>query len=194
MTLDELRALITALETHGVEYVVIGAAALNALGIVRATEDIDIMVRPSADNVARLRRALGSLWDDPDIAQITAEDLSIASTPRAFEPASVSTRSDVVPVWKYRSVADMPPPPACEPGSQDHLQRWAALWARSTQLAGKRFRSGVFRYRSVAEADQAAEEMELRAASAASGVREAAPPDSTCTTRSSRNGSLDPGD
>jgi len=96
-----------------------------------------------------------------------------------------------VPVWKYRSVADMPPPPACEPGSRDHLQRWAALWARSTQLAGKRFRSGVFRYRSVADADQAAEGMELRAASTASSVRQTEPPASPCTTLSSRNGSLD---
>jgi hypothetical protein len=96
MTLDELRALITALETHGVEYVVIGAAALNALGIVRATEDIDIMVRPSADNVARLRRALGSLWDDPDIAQITAEDLAGAYPAVRYGPPQGSLYIDIV--------------------------------------------------------------------------------------------------
>lgn len=97
-----------------------------------------------------------------------------------------------MPVWKYRSIADMPPPPACEPGSQEHLQRWAALWARSTQLARKRFRSGVFRYRSVAEADRAADGMELRAAPAASGACEAAPPASTFASR--RNDSRDPED
>lgn len=96
MTLDELRALITALETHGVEYVVIGAAALNALGIVRATEDIDLMVRPSADNVARLRRALGSLWDDPDIAQITAEDLAGAYPAVRYGPPHGSLYIDIV--------------------------------------------------------------------------------------------------
>lgn len=96
MTLDELRALITALETHGVEYVVIGAAALNALGIVRATEDIDIMVRPSADNVARLRGALGSLWDDPDIAQITAEDLAGAYPAVRYGPPRGSLYIDIV--------------------------------------------------------------------------------------------------
>jgi hypothetical protein len=96
MTLDELRAVITALETHGVDYVVIGAAALNALGIVRATEDIDIMVRPSADNVARLRRALGSLWDDPDIAQITAEDLAGAYPAVRYGPPQGSLYIDIV--------------------------------------------------------------------------------------------------
>jgi hypothetical protein len=88
----------------------------------------------------------------------------------------------------------MPPPPACEPGSEDHLQRWEALWARSTQLAGKRFRSGVFRYRSVAEADQAADGMELCASPTASGVREAASSAATRATHSSRNGLLDPRD
>jgi len=96
MTLDELRALITALETHGVEYVVIGAAALNALGLVRATEDIDIMVRPSADNVARLRRALGSLWDDPAIAQITAEDLAGAYPAVRYGPPQGNLYIDIV--------------------------------------------------------------------------------------------------
>jgi hypothetical protein len=99
-----------------------------------------------------------------------------------------------VPVWKYRSVADMPPPPACVAGSEDHLQRWAVLWARSTQLAGKRFRSGVFRYRSVAEADQAAAAMELFVAPAAIGAPEPASPAATRASHSGRNGTLDPDD
>ncbi len=68
--------MVEALEREGVEYIVIGGAALNALGIVRATEHVDLMVRPSDENVARLRRALESLWDDPAIAEITAEDLA----------------------------------------------------------------------------------------------------------------------
>ncbi|NKC14096.1 MAG: hypothetical protein GKR94_18490 [Gammaproteobacteria bacterium] len=50
MTLDELRGICHALAGAGVEYVLIGGAALNVHGIVRATEDIDLMVRPDADN------------------------------------------------------------------------------------------------------------------------------------------------
>ena len=76
MTLDELRTVIAAFATEGVDYVLIGAAALNAHGIVRATEDIDVMVRATPENVARLRRALRSVWDDPTIDEITVEDLS----------------------------------------------------------------------------------------------------------------------
>ena len=54
----------------------VGAVALTLHGIVRATEDIDLFIRPEHDNVERLRRALTCVWDDPDIAQITATDLA----------------------------------------------------------------------------------------------------------------------
>ena len=76
MTLDDLEQILTALESVGVEYVVIGGAAVNAHGLVRATEDLDLMIRPSQENVARLRRSLRSIWDDPSIDEITAEDLA----------------------------------------------------------------------------------------------------------------------
>lgn len=65
-----------------------------------------------------------------------------------------------MPVWKYRSVAQMPPTPAYTPGSREHLERWAALWARASALGRKRFRSGVFRYRSVEESWREAGAME----------------------------------
>jgi len=74
--LDDLEQILTALESEGVEYVVIGGAAVNAHGLVRATEDLDLMIRPSQENVARLRRSLRSIWDDPSIDEITAEDLA----------------------------------------------------------------------------------------------------------------------
>jgi hypothetical protein len=55
--------------------VVVGGVALNILGLVRATEDLDLFVRPDPDNIHRLRVALKAVWADPDIDQITAEDL-----------------------------------------------------------------------------------------------------------------------
>ena len=57
MTVGGLRSLLAALQRAGVDYVLIGGAALNLHGIVRATEAIDIMVRSTPDNVARLRSA-----------------------------------------------------------------------------------------------------------------------------------------
>ena len=50
--------MLRALRDEGVEHLVIGAHALAAHGYVRATLDIDIWVRPSAGNAARIWRAL----------------------------------------------------------------------------------------------------------------------------------------
>ena len=52
---DEFFACLTA---HGVEFVVVGAYALAFHGSPRFTGDIDIFVRPTADNATRLLGAL----------------------------------------------------------------------------------------------------------------------------------------
>jgi hypothetical protein len=73
--LDEALRVIASLNEAHVDYVVVGGVALNLHGLIRATEDLDIFVRPDAENIERLRRALRNVWSDPDIDQITAEDL-----------------------------------------------------------------------------------------------------------------------
>lgn len=72
---DDALRVIESLNQHGVDYAVVGGVALNVHGLVRATEDIDIFVRPDPANIERLRAALKAVWPDPDIEQITAEDL-----------------------------------------------------------------------------------------------------------------------
>lgn len=73
---DTIQALLAALEEENVEYVLVGALALDVLGIGRLTEDIDLFVRPTEDNVDRLRRALGRVWNDASISEIAAADLA----------------------------------------------------------------------------------------------------------------------
>lgn len=96
MTLDALREFAAALEREGVDYVVVGAAALNAHGIIRATEDIDLMVRPTAENVERLRRALKAVWNDPAIDEITAEDLSGSYPVIRYGPPDGTVYFDII--------------------------------------------------------------------------------------------------
>lgn len=55
---DDFVDVLQALLSTGAEFVVVGAHALAALGIVRATGDIDILVRPSTDNAKRVYAAL----------------------------------------------------------------------------------------------------------------------------------------
>jgi hypothetical protein len=71
---DALRVL-SSLNHARVEYVVVGGVAMNLHGFVRATEDLDIFIRPEPENVERLRTALKAVWLDPSIDEITAEDL-----------------------------------------------------------------------------------------------------------------------
>jgi len=73
---DEARRILAAFEAEGVRYVLVGSMAMAAQGLVRATRDMDLFVSPDPENVARLRRALKSLFGgDPNVDQITAEDL-----------------------------------------------------------------------------------------------------------------------
>lgn len=73
--LDDALRVIEQFNQVGVDYVVVGGVALNVHGLVRATEDLDVFVRPEPGNIALVRQALRAVWDDPEIEQITAEDL-----------------------------------------------------------------------------------------------------------------------
>ncbi len=76
--LDEviLRQLFESLERERVEYVLVGGLALLVHGLGRTTEDIDLFVAPGEENTARLRAALSAVFHDPEIAEISAEDLA----------------------------------------------------------------------------------------------------------------------
>ena len=76
MDFEELLKLFRALVAHKVEYVVVGAVALALHGIVRGTQDVDLFVRPTEENVARLREALFDVWPDPAISEISAAELA----------------------------------------------------------------------------------------------------------------------
>ena len=75
MSEEVLAPLFRALHEHEVEYVLVGAMAINLLGLARATVDADFLVRPTPDNVERLRRAVRTVWDDPELDTLSAEDL-----------------------------------------------------------------------------------------------------------------------
>lgn len=68
--------VLRAFEAVGLEYVLIGATAMGVHGLVRATEDVDMFIKPTPENVERLRQALRTAYDaDPFIDDISADDL-----------------------------------------------------------------------------------------------------------------------
>ena len=60
-THDPLLDLLARLHDENVEYVLIGAQAVRLNGFVRATEDIDLLVKATRINGERIIRALGFL-------------------------------------------------------------------------------------------------------------------------------------
>lgn len=55
---QDFKDLLSTFNEHAVDYLVVGAHALAAHGHVRATKDLDVWVRPHADNAKRVMLAL----------------------------------------------------------------------------------------------------------------------------------------
>lgn len=62
-TYEDVVRIAELLESEGVEYALIGGYALALQGIVRLTEDVDVLVEPSLENSRRWVRALSKLPD-----------------------------------------------------------------------------------------------------------------------------------
>jgi hypothetical protein len=62
-----------------------------------------------------------------------------------------------MPIKKYRSVADMPRVLPCEPLSEECLARISRLWARASAMSPRIYPRGVFKFRSLEEAQAARE-------------------------------------
>ena len=84
--------LLRAFNAHGVEYLVVGAHALAAHGHVRATKDLDVWVRPTADNAKRVLEALAEFGAPLD--DLSADDLASPGT--VFQIGVEPVRIDVM--------------------------------------------------------------------------------------------------
>lgn len=60
-----------------------------------------------------------------------------------------------MPIRKFRDVADMPDETWREPGSPELARAIAGLWDFAARTAPRRFPPGVFRFRSIEEAEAA---------------------------------------
>jgi hypothetical protein len=64
---DPLLRLLSRLGEEGVEYILVGGQAVRLNGFLRATEDVDVLVRPTRENGERIKRALSFLESSREI-------------------------------------------------------------------------------------------------------------------------------
>ncbi len=84
--------MLSALSAAGVEFLIVGAHALAAHGVPRATGDLDIWVRPTPDNAARTLRALAAFG--APLSGLSVEDLTRPDT--VFQMGLPPARIDIL--------------------------------------------------------------------------------------------------
>jgi hypothetical protein len=76
MDYEEVLKLFRALVARRVEYVIVGSNRARASRPRACHQDLDLFVRPTEENVHRLREALFDVWQDPAISEISAAELA----------------------------------------------------------------------------------------------------------------------
>jgi hypothetical protein len=87
-TLDDVRRICRALDAAGARYLLIGGFAVILHGGQRTTKDIDLLVDPSPENVARLKSAL-SILEDNAIRDMAPNDLERYTVVRVADEVMV---------------------------------------------------------------------------------------------------------
>ena len=108
---SDFKELLSEFNAQSVEFLVVGAHALAAHGIVRATKDLDVWVRPSRENATRVLAALKSFG--APLHDLTEADLSVPGV--IFQVGVAPVRIDILTAidgltfgeaWPSRSPAD----------------------------------------------------------------------------------------
>ena len=88
----DFRDMLSAFIEQGVEFLVVGGYAMAAHRLPRATKDLDLWVRPSTENAARVLRALDAFGAPRH--GLTAADLEVAGT--IYQVGVPPNRIDVI--------------------------------------------------------------------------------------------------
>ena len=107
-TWEDVKTLAHYLEEGGVEYALVGGYALAAHGFNRFTEDIDILVNPSAANSRRWILALSRL-PDRAAAELESEADVFASDKRYAIRINDAFTVDVMPAISGLTWVEMQP-------------------------------------------------------------------------------------
>ncbi|MGH7829479.1 MAG: hypothetical protein ACREP8_04820 [Candidatus Binatia bacterium] len=113
----DFRDLLAEFNAQAVEYLVVGAHALAAHGHVRATKDLDVWVRPEAENAKRVLKALrafGAPLHDLTEADLTKPGLvfQIGLPPVRIDVLTAIDGVDFAEAWPVRLLTKFADQPA----------------------------------------------------------------------------------
>ncbi len=109
--LDELAALVRELDTAGVEYALVGGLAVAIWGAPRATQDIDLLIRPEALTAAldavehrgyRFRALPMTFKDGMQLQRVSKLDAGALLT-----IDFIVVDANLEPVWASRQVLEL---------------------------------------------------------------------------------------
>jgi hypothetical protein len=108
----DFRDILSALSDAGADYLLVGAHALAAHGLVRATGDIDVWVRPTAENARKVHRALlifGAPADQFQIEDLTQPEavLQLGVAPFRIDILTTISGVEFSEAWEARMVIEM---------------------------------------------------------------------------------------
>lgn len=106
---DDFLDLLIELDEAGAEYLIVGAHALAVHGVARATGDLDVFLRQSVENAARVLHALRLFGAPVDTHRLAADDLTRPGTvyqiglpPRRIDLITSIDGCDFAEAWAGR--------------------------------------------------------------------------------------------
>jgi hypothetical protein len=170
---DEIIRVLRAFEERRLEYVLIGASAMAFHGIVRATEDLDLFIRATPENIERLRQALKDAYaNDPNIDGISSADLLGEYPAIRYYPPTGDLYLDILTRLgesaRFETVeaeargiegtqGRIPAPTAlliCTINSDRRVQKFRSI-EEMNKAPIRQYPRGVFKFRSIEEAQEA---------------------------------------
>ena len=114
----DLSEFIASLNSHHVDYVLVGGFALAFHGFPRYTGDIDILVRASAENAARLAQVIksfgfGSLGLTADDFLVPGRVVQLGQPPNRIDILTSITGVGFDEIWESRVPAELDGVPVC---------------------------------------------------------------------------------
>ncbi len=74
---------------EGINYCIIGGLAVNFYGYTRFTEDIDIFIESSEENIEKLKKVFKKIFEDEEIEKISLKDFENYAVIRYGSPEGI---------------------------------------------------------------------------------------------------------